>query len=164
MRYYLINSDSEEVIFDISETKKIGFGHYQYVLQSENYQKTIQIKKLAGKFYLSEDKKSWRKINSLELDTDLAHKSQAYKVYRGFKPSGLFSGDAGTLVTQMPGKVVKILCKVGDKVAAGETLLILEAMKMENEIKSSIEGVIKSINVEEGQALDSGQLMIEIEA
>ncbi len=63
----------------------------------------------------------------------------------------------------MPGKVVKLNKKVGDKVTKGETVLILEAMKMENEIKSGAEGTIKSINVKEGQALDSGFLMVEIE-
>jgi biotin carboxyl carrier protein len=58
---------------------------------------------------------------------------------------------------------VKLNKKVGDKVAKGETVLILEAMKMENEIKSGADGVIKSVNVKEGQALDSGFLMVEIE-
>ena len=63
----------------------------------------------------------------------------------------------------MPGKIVKLMKKVGDKVSKGETVLILEAMKMENEIKSGAEGTIKNVNVKEGQALDSGYLMVEIE-
>lgn len=63
----------------------------------------------------------------------------------------------------MPGKVVKVLKKEGDKVLKGETVLILEAMKMENEIKSGAEGTIKIINVKEGQALEAGFLMAEIE-
>jgi biotin carboxyl carrier protein len=93
----------------------------------------------------------------------LSHKAQTYQVYRGYKPSGLFAGDAGSLITQMPGKVVKIIKSLGDEVEKGETLLILEAMKMENEIKAGISGKIKSINVEEGQALESGALMMEID-
>lgn len=164
MRYYLINQDGEEVIFDIANAKKLGYGHYQYFVNNEQYEKNLQIKRLAGKFYLSENGTSWRKIGVLDLDKTIAHKSQTYQVYRGFKPSGLFSADAGSLVTQMPGKVVKINCQIGDEVQKGQTLLILEAMKMENEIKAGIDGKIKSIEVKEGEALDSGQLMIEIES
>lgn len=164
MRYYLINQDSEEVIFDITKAQKIGFGHYVYNVESSEYKTALQIKKLANKFYLSEDGKSWRKVGLLRIDNILAHKSQSYSVYRGYKPSGLFAADAGVLVTQMPGKIVKIMVKDGDEVKKGDTLLILEAMKMENEIKAGIDGTIKSIQVQEGQALDSGHLMMEIES
>jgi biotin carboxyl carrier protein len=93
----------------------------------------------------------------------LVSNSEVYKVYRGFKPSGLNKGGAGALVTQMPGKIVKIMKKEGDKVSKGETVLILEAMKMENEIKSGADGTVKSVNVKEGQALEAGFLMVEIE-
>ncbi len=162
MRYYLINSNSEEVVFDVSRAQKLSSGHYRFNIENDSKTLIYEIKKLAGKFYLSEDTKSWRKVNVLDLDKNLAHKSQSYKIYRGFKPSGLFSADAGALITQMPGKIVKIFVKSGQEVVKGETLLILEAMKMENEIKSGIDGKIKTINVKEGDTLDSGQLMMEI--
>ena len=84
-------------------------------------------------------------------------------IFRGFKPSGFGQGQEGELVTQMPGKIVKVLCKKGQEVKQGEPLLILEAMKMENEIKSNSDGTIKTINVEEGQVIDSGHLMIEMD-
>jgi len=85
------------------------------------------------------------------------------KVYRGFKPSGLSNANAGELVTDMPGKIVKVLTTIGAVVNQGDTLLILEAMKMENEIKAGCDGVVKSVHVKEGQAIESGHLMIEIE-
>ncbi|MBL7664244.1 MAG: acetyl-CoA carboxylase biotin carboxyl carrier protein subunit [Bacteriovoracaceae bacterium] len=163
MRYYLINQDNEEVIFDIAKTEKLGYAFYRFKVENKEYNQFLYIKKLANKFYLSEDNKTWRKVAALELDRTLAHKAQVYKVYHGFKPSGLFSGDSGNLVTQMPGKVVKIQTTVGAEVKKGQTLLILEAMKMENEIKATKDGKIKSINVKEGQALDSGQLLMELE-
>jgi biotin carboxyl carrier protein len=89
---------------------------------------------------------------------------RVFKLYRGYKPSSLGGGDEGGLFTQMPGKVVKINCKVGDKVSKGQALLILEAMKMENEIKVGTDGVVKAIHVKVGDALDNGVLMIEVEA
>src|SRR6476620_133635 len=93
-------------------------------------------KSLAGKDYYSFDGVKWKKLARLGVNEVLVSNSEVFKVYRGFKPSGLNKGGAGALITQMPGKIVKIMKKVGDKVAKGETVLILEAMKMENEIKS----------------------------
>ena len=60
----------------------------------------------------------------------------------------------------MPGLVLKLLNQSGEEVTAGETILVLEAMKMENAIKSPIEGVIQSIEVKEGQSLDKGMVLI----
>jgi biotin carboxyl carrier protein len=121
------------------------------------------LRNLAGKDYYSFDGVKWKKLARLGANEVLVSNSEVFKVYRGFKPSGLNKGGAGALITQMPGKIVKIMKKVGDKVIKGETVLILEAMKMENEIKSGADGTIKIINVKEGQALDSGFLMVEIE-
>jgi biotin carboxyl carrier protein len=121
------------------------------------------LKSLAGKNYYSFDGVAWKKLAALGVNEVLVSNSEVYKVYRGFKPSGLNKGGAGALVTQMPGKIVKIMKKEGDKVSKGETVLILEAMKMENEIKSGADGTVKSVNVKEGQALEAGFLMVEIE-
>ena len=75
------------------------------------------------------------------------------KVYRGFKPSGLSNADAGSLITDMPGKVVKSMTTEGAVVNQGDTLLILEAMKMENEIKCGVNGTVKEIHVSEGDVI-----------
>lgn len=58
--------------------------------------------------------------------------------------------------SEMPGKVVKISVPVGATVTEGQGILILEAMKMENEIKSPVEGVVTEIAVAEGQTVESG--------
>ena len=63
---------------------------------------------------------------------------------------------------EMPGKVVKIAVTVGAPVAEGEGVVILEAMKMENEIKSPIEGVVTEIGVAEGQTVESGALLFVV--
>jgi len=56
----------------------------------------------------------------------------------------------------IPGKILSIKCKVNDSVKAGQVLLILEAMKMENEICSDSSGVVKEIKVKEGDFVQSG--------
>lgn len=67
------------------------------------------------------------------------------------------------LKSPMPGLVFKILKTEGDEVHAGETILILEAMKMENSIKSPGDGRIKSIPVKEGQAIEKGGVLVQFE-
>lgn len=158
MRYYFLNQDMKEFSIDV-EVKSGSTMEFSH----EGGKKSLHIKNLAGKHFYSFDGIAWKKLASLGVNEVLVSNSEMYKVFRGYKPSGLNKGGAGALITQMPGKIVKIMKKVGDKVTKGETVLILEAMKMENEIKSGADGIIKSINVKEGQALDSGFLMVEIE-
>lgn len=68
-----------------------------------------------------------------------------------------------SLMADMPGRVVKILVKEGQAVDLGHPLLVLEAMKMENELKSSANVTIHKIHVQEGDSIDSGQTLIEFE-
>ncbi len=63
----------------------------------------------------------------------------------------------------MPGLILEINVSVGQEVKENDPLLILEAMKMENCFLSPRDGVIKSITVEKGNAVDKGQLLIEFE-
>ncbi|NDF14167.1 acetyl-CoA carboxylase biotin carboxyl carrier protein subunit [bacterium] len=58
--------------------------------------------------------------------------------------------------SQMPGKIVRILVSPGGEVQKGQPLLVMEAMKMENEIKSPQDGVVQAIKVTEGQAIETG--------
>ena len=63
----------------------------------------------------------------------------------------------------MPGKVAEVLVQVGDTVLRDQGLLIIEAMKMENEVKSPAAGEVKEIRVSPGQAVESGQLLVVVE-
>lgn len=67
------------------------------------------------------------------------------------------------LLSPMPGLVVEVFAQVGQEVAEGDKLLSLEAMKMENILKSSSDGIIKSIQVSGGDSVVKGQLLIEFE-
>lgn len=164
MKYYIINSEGKEVSFDVSSMNKSVDGQVDInITHEDKTKKKYFIKSIAGKNYISSDKKTWEKVPAISTIKGLVNVNQSINVYRGFKPSGLSQANAGTLVTDMPGKVVKVLTTEGAVVQKGDTLLILEAMKMENEIKAGVDGVVKSVNVKEGDALESGQLMIEIE-
>lgn len=57
---------------------------------------------------------------------------------------------------QMPGKIVRVMIRAGQTVEKGQPMLVMEAMKMENEIRAPIAGVVASVRVEPGQAVESG--------
>lgn len=67
------------------------------------------------------------------------------------------------LKAPMPGLVLDVVVKVGQQIKKGDSLLILEAMKMENVIKSAGEGVVKSILVGKGKSVDKGEILLEME-
>jgi biotin carboxyl carrier protein len=77
------------------------------------------------------------------------------------------SGDrrpkADVLRAPMPGMVVRINARPGDAVVAGVGLVVLEAMKMENELKAGASGRVKAIRVNPGEAVEKGQVLLEFE-
>jgi pyruvate carboxylase subunit B len=71
---------------------------------------------------------------------------------------------AGVLKAPMPGLVVRVQVQPGAQVAAGDPLVVLEAMKMENELKAGAPGTVKSVRVAPGEAVEKGQVLVEFEA
>ena len=67
------------------------------------------------------------------------------------------------VLAPMPGKIVDVLVKVGDRVSEDDELLILEAMKMDNPIYAPADGVVKEIRVSKDDAVDSDQLLMILE-
>jgi len=68
----------------------------------------------------------------------------------------------GSIVSPMPGQVLKILVSKGDAVEKGQTLCIVEAMKMEHSLKSPFSGQVEDINCSEGQSVSLGDLLLSI--
>ena len=71
-------------------------------------------------------------------------------------------GNGQRLVAPMPGKVVTVLVEVGQRVDAGAGLVVLEAMKMENEFRATASGVVTEVHVAPGQAVDAGDLLLVV--
>lgn len=81
---------------------------------------------------------------------------------------GSISSDANAdgvveIKTAMPGKIVRILVEEGAEVINGDDVIVVEAMKMQNEMKSPKDGIIKSIKVEEGATVNAGDVLAIIE-
>ncbi|MBO9665844.1 MAG: acetyl-CoA carboxylase biotin carboxyl carrier protein subunit [Bdellovibrio sp.] len=97
----------------------------------------------------------WLHVNgrTLTMDAGTGQKSR--------KKSGA-GGSSDTVVSPMPGKVTKILVNVGTEVAAGQAVLVMEAMKMEYTLKSEIAGTIASVGCEVGEQVVLGKTLVKI--
>lgn len=67
-----------------------------------------------------------------------------------------------TVEAPMPGNIVDVKVKAGDQIKKGQVLVILEAMKMENEIVSPVDGRVASVGVSKGQAVNPGEVLVKI--
>jgi biotin carboxyl carrier protein len=79
------------------------------------------------------------------------------------KSSQSAAEEAGAVLAVMPGLIIKILKNEDDHVEAGETILILEAMKMQNEIQAKVAGTITQMNVKQGENVEMRQVLCVIE-
>ena len=106
------------------------------------------------------EKKHQFTINGKKVEAELSDKFDAL-----LKELGMDAGSAqkvGDLKAPMPGLVVDIPVKEGDVVKKGDTLVILEAMKIENALKAVGDAVVKKINVKKGQAVEKNTLLVQM--
>lgn len=101
------------------------------------------------------------KVNNSEYEVEIATELDSLIKELGFEVGA--SKQVNAIKAPMPGLILSIHVEVGQEVQENDSLLILEAMKMENNFNSPRAGKIKSILVEKGQAVDKGQLLIEFE-
>ncbi len=79
------------------------------------------------------------------------------------KREAVAAGEKSNFVASpMPGVIVKIPVKIGEKIQTGMTLAIVEAMKMQNELRATIDGVVKKINFKEGEQVDAFVPIVEL--
>lgn len=95
---------------------------------------------------------------------------RAYVLSEPAQDSGRSSGGddksqegSSAIRAPMPGKVIKVNVSEGQEVRKNQSLLIVEAMKMENEIRSAVEGIVKKIHVAAGELVDSEKTLVELE-
>jgi biotin carboxyl carrier protein len=98
---------------------------------------------------------------TFSITTDSSHRIQKRKrVARSEKKIGF----SGSISSAIPGKIVSVLVTEGDKVSEGEVVIVLEAMKMQNEIKAVVNGMVRKVNCETGEKVEANVPLIEIES
>jgi biotin carboxyl carrier protein len=82
---------------------------------------------------------------------------------RGRRAAGEAGAGPQKIVAPMPGRIVRVMATAGDEVDAGQGLLVIEAMKMQNELKSKRKGIVKQIMVSEGATVSAGDVLALVE-
>lgn len=102
---------------------------------------------------------SWRVgVGTREFDLSVLSPAEAVEELSGDRDSG-----PSRLTAPIPGKVVAVKVSPGDEVVTGQALIVLEAMKMENELAAEQAGRVTAIHVADGATVESGELLVEIE-
>jgi len=131
--------------------KRIEQGTYSFLLNGRNIEMEVS----------GTGSKKFEIIN--EQNRYEAEIVDAEAKYLKNRTQGDLPDDEGTILSPMPGKVVKIMVKEGQEVKKGDTVIIISAMKMESEYKAKKNGVIKKILIEEEATIDGNQTLIIIE-
>jgi len=82
---------------------------------------------------------------------------------RGRSEAGAGVGGSGRVSAPMPGKIVRVLVAAGDTVRAGQPLAVIEAMKMENELRAGRGGIVAEVRARQGDSVDTGALLVVIQ-
>ncbi len=137
--------------WDIIEEKP---GRFHVLKDNKSYSiEVVQVDLLAKKCHL--------KVNGTGYSFELNDKYDALLSSLGLDK--MVTGIAKELKAPMPGLVLAILVKPGDAIKKGDSLLVLEAMKMENNIKAVSDAVVKKIAVQKGNAVEKNQILVLFE-
>lgn len=92
----------------------------------------------------------------LELLDELTARAQAVAGKGGYRGSG-------DVKAAIPGRVLRILAGPGDTVTQGQPVVVLEAMKMENDVRAPRDGIVRTVEITAGQAVGTGQVLVRLE-
>lgn len=147
----LLTVQVDDEIYEV-DALKVGEGIYSMIYKGKSYNLEM-IENGSPRHYT---------VNSFHNSYQL-EVIDAQTRYRLSRSKGDSADSGNTVVSPMPGKVVKIPVKTGEAVVAGQTLIIVSAMKMESEFKAKMAGVVKSIHVAEGDTIDANKVLVVVE-
>jgi biotin carboxyl carrier protein len=106
----------------------------------------------------------------LEPDNKIFIRGKRYAIavddprsWRGRRRAGAGTEGPKNLIASMPGKIVRVLASEGEKIRAGQGIAVIEAMKMQNEIKSPKEGTLKKLLAQPGMNVNAGEVLAIVE-
>lgn len=156
-----LNPSGENFIAILNDRKylveivRVNYAHTRIDLRITDMETSASIRESVTKSaYVSSDMaKRWVTVNGQTLM--LTKTSGAKK--------GVRHDHAGGLIAPMPGQVRSVSVSMGEAVKKGQTLLTMEAMKMEIRIQALKDGVVKSVSVTQGQTVEREQILVEVE-
>lgn len=144
---YRVAVDGSEFLVD---GKKTGITNYSLIVDDRSFEVEVDI---------TEDEYRVL-VDGRNYHIDLVDER---RVRLGGLQSGIQLQGRQNVSVPMPGKVIAVLVSEGDKVERGQGLVIVEAMKMENEVRCPIDGEVKEVRVKTGDALEAGAVLVVVE-
>lgn len=144
---YRISVDGNEFLVD---GKKTGRTNFSLIVDNRSFE--IEVDNTDDEYRVLVDGRNYR-----------IHLVDERRVRVGAVQSGLQLQGRQMVSVPMPGKIIAVLVAVGDAVELGQGLVIVEAMKMENEVRSPISGEVKEIKVKPGDTVEGGALLVIVE-
>jgi biotin carboxyl carrier protein len=144
---YRVSVDGNEFLVD---GKKTGRTNYSLIVDNRSFE--IEVDNSEDEYRVLVDGRNYR-----------IHLVDERRLRVGGAQAGLDVQGRQNITVPMPGKVVAVLVAEGDAVEKGQGLVIVEAMKMENEVRSPITGAVKDIKVKPGETVEGGAVLLVVE-
>ncbi len=157
---FILDGETVEASLDrVGENFRVTSGDREFLFRSEGdnlfsclvngHKSLIAVVLHQGKYYIDYDSHQFELTDPTE---------------DGFAGGGdVHSGEKDKIFAPMPGKIVKIMVAVGDEVTEKQPMVVVEAMKMENQVNSRANGTVKAVNFSDGDQVDTETPIIEID-
>jgi len=158
-----VNGDKYEIDIDQEDRITVDSKTYETDVQflSDSGVLSLLLNNHSVEAIVEQREDSWEVLIHGELYTVLVQDERAFRLAKERGSSFEVSGDA-IIKSPMPGLIIDILVDVGQSVEKGEKIVVLESMKMENELRSPRDGVVSHIYVSPGAGVEKGQALVTI--
>ncbi|MDP2422974.1 MAG: biotin/lipoyl-containing protein [Bacteroidales bacterium] len=141
----------DERIYDL-DLIKVGPGVYSALLNGRSHNLELIVGKNGRDYTVNTFNSSY--------DVEIIDPQIRYRLNR---LQGSHKASHNNIISPMPGKLLEVLVKEGDRVEVGQTVLIISAMKMESEFKAATAGIVKKINARKGDTVEGNKVLMVIE-
>jgi len=160
-----VNVDANGRRYAVEVTSRNG----SFLVSVDGRQRAVDVKEIGGVLSLLIGVKSYEvALAGSTVHVDGIPVEVAIAADRPFWAKGTVSSSSGAegpqrIVAPMPGKIVKLLVKPGDRVEPRQGLVVVEAMKMENELRARAAGAVKEVRAVEGTTVEAGAILVILE-
>jgi len=156
---YIVKIDGEEIKVSLEDLAQLDISMDQHARHILSQDKAYKAHRLATN---AESKEGSLSIDNYRFSFVI--QDQYDQLVSSMGLDTIASNKVTDIIAPMPGLILDIMVKAGDEVEEGQSILILEAMKMENVIKAEGAGTVKSINKDVGATVEKGTIIVEMES
>jgi biotin carboxyl carrier protein len=161
--YALGNKKKYSFKLPLSETITIGKREYKITIQEDDkYGTYVFWKNRRYPVEITQNRQNKYEILFNDISYSFTIETPFSMQRKKFLEKGKGKSDKEDIVAPMPGKIVDVLVKEGADISQGEPLIVLEAMKMQNEIRSSVSGKVVAVNVRANTNVNKDDVLVEI--